>query len=196
MSPTAHFPVQHHLECSIRYAALCTAAASNRLSWHVAGKPSNLCTGNAKERHKNLNTVLRARRQCSYVLVAEHDLCARRRPTYTITCENGEQQEVPDEALERLREPKSPMMPDAPMPPSIAAPSPSDGAPLDDSPLPPSPKAPSQSFHTQPSPQAPFAASRPSATPGRCRLPRSLTCPCIPPASCLPAAAATCPAQI
>ena len=102
-----------------------------------------------------------------------------RRPTYTPShARMREQQDVPHEALERLREPKSPMMPDAPMPPSIAAPSPSEGAPLDDTPLgraePPSPKASSQSFHTQPSPQAPFAVSRPSATPGKSGLPRPL----------------------
>ncbi|CAK0749802.1 hypothetical protein CVIRNUC_001939 [Coccomyxa viridis] len=92
------------------------------------------------------------------------------RPTYTITCDGGEQQEVPDEALEGLREPKSPMMPDA-TPPSIAAPSPSDGTPMeDDTPpgraAPPSPRPPTHSFHTQPNPQAPFAASRPTAMPG------------------------------
>ena len=93
-----------------------------------------------------------------------------RRPTYTITCNGGEQQEVPDEALQGLREPKSPMMPDA-TPPSIAAPSPSDGTPMeDDTPpgraAPPSPRPPTHSFHTQPNPQAPFAASRPTAVPG------------------------------
>ena len=93
-----------------------------------------------------------------------------RRPTYTITCNGGEQQEVPDEALEGLREPKSPMMPDA-TPPSIAAPSPSDEAPMEeDTPpgraAPPSPRPPTHSFHAQPNPQAPFAASRPTAVPG------------------------------
>ena len=91
---------------------------------------------------------------------------------------------MPDEALERLREPRSPMMPDAPMPPSIAAPSPSAGASLGDTPPgraePPSPKATIHGFHTQPSPQAPFAASRPSPTPGKRGLPMALKLPVYP----------------
>ena len=130
------------------YVLSCTVSALGRIHGHVA------------------------RSQCSWQQNLASRICACncRRPTYTITCEGGEQQDVPDEALERLREPKSPMMPDVPAPPSIAAPSPSDGTPLDDTPPgraePPSPRPPTHSFHTQPSPQAPFAASRPSPTPG------------------------------
>ena len=119
---------------------------------------------------KTISCSKAGRPQCSHKIYVLITLLLCRRPTYTITCNGGEQQEVPDEALEGLREPKSPMMPDA-TPPSIAAPSPSDGTPMeDDTPpgraAPPSPRPPTHSFHTQPNPQAPFAATRPTAVPG------------------------------
>lgn len=89
-----------------------------------------------------------------------------RRPTYTITCdEDGEQREVMDVHLERLKEPRSPLMP-ATSPPSIAAVSPSlDGDASASPAAPPSPPPP-PGPGLPPGPQAPFAASRPHPTPG------------------------------
>ncbi len=70
-----------------------------------------------------------------------------------------------DTHLERLKEPRSPLMP-ASTPPSIAAVSPSvDGNASVSPAAPPSPPPPPASG-LPPGPQAPFAASRPPPTPG------------------------------
>ncbi|BDA46061.1 probable vacuolar protein sorting-associated protein VTA1 homolog at N-terminal half [Coccomyxa sp. Obi] len=85
------------------------------------------------------------------------------RPTYVISCDaDGEQREVMDVHLERLKEPRSPLMPDS-SPPSIAAiPPPADGGSPGSAAAPPSPPP----VGARPPPQAPFAASRPPPTPG------------------------------